>query len=1433
MENPTKAAQEALDAAQKALDEANAGTDEAAKDAAAKDVQAAQKALDKANNQIATAQDVANAINNSGWNVIAEANGGVVSDSNKELVKPSETVSLKAGKNIEIAQEGQNFTFRTSANPEFNSVTVGEPAYQKADGTPVNKVGDKYYTADGQEVAAGDVVKATKPAVNMTAEAAKPATNNGNNQPSTALNITSADGKPTQITGVGSSLNTKAVPTSPTGSGGTTENIDLVDLVGTNTAPINKNAAATVGDLANMGWIVSATGNGYKDAVKNANQVDFVGTGLATVKGETKDGIRTITVDVNDQNTVESAQNPVVYTDANGNKVTKADDGNFYPADSVVIDGKRYPKGSVKQADGSIVDANGQAVAEVQPIAKDDIIASMNNGDNVTKPTTLSNVGSNLTPTTSGDTLINKDGTTTAGQTPTKAEKAPTNAAKINNNAATVGDVLNAGWNLQGNGSAVDFVKPYDTVNFVDGVGTLVKATSDGATSVIQVDVDKGSINVNTTTGAVTPTNLTALDKAIADATKALDDAKAANPTDPNAQAIKDAEVALAKAEADKAKVLNKVATVEDVASALKNSGFTLKSSAVDTGTKLSGDDELINPGDTVEMVAGKNLTVKQEANGKVTYATKDEVNFKSVEVGNAEPTYRDADGNELVKVDGNFYKKDDYTAAPPKADGSGKDLTGLDTVTVDNAKSDAPVKLTSDKGVATKDTTLGADGKTETTTAKDAPSALSVKDSLGENSQINGIASALDTKEVATKPLTVDADGNPVADKQTGKDKLVDLTAPTDAAEKAKWESSAVTVGDIANMGWVVSASDNGYTDTVKNANKVDFKGENGISVTGKTTADGVREITVSLEKGEVIGVNEGTVKIDGKDTDVVKVGDEYFKKEDIDPTTGKPKEGTTALGNDVVGNNGENVVNNGNKLVDGHTVAKAIQESGFTVGKETDTSGVDFNNSDEKVNPNDELRFADGKGTTVSTGTVKTIDPNGEVSTKTVVKVDVDTVGLTNNANGTVVTPAETLQKAVDAAQDALDALDPKTATAEEQKAAQDALTAAQNELANAGNKIATATDVANAINNSGWMTTAVNATTGATENVVVNPGEAVNYVNGNGTVANVTVSTGTNGKDNVSVSYDVDKGAITPNADGSVVGISAEEAQTLQNNLADAQKALAAVEALGDNAPESVKNAAKAAVYDAEKAIAKVQNKVATVENVVNAINKSGFTLTAQGENGSLVSPGETVDMKNTDGNIKISKSKDNNDVVYNMAPDVKIEKSVTAPTVNANTVNVQGAAGTTALTTVAGGNYNSAGQKIDNTAVPALSVGGNQITNVANGAINATSKDAVNGSQLYTLKNDMNQKLGDVHNRIGKVTRGLRAGVAGAAAIAGLPEIHLAGKSMVAAAASTYKGENAIAVGYSRLSDNSKIKLKLSGSANSRGDLIGTVGVGYAW
>ena len=105
----------------------------------------------------------------------------------------------------------------------------------------------------------------------------------------------------------------------------------------------------------------------------------------------------------------------------------------------------------------------------------------------VTADKHITNVASNLPETK------NKDDKGEA----TKSQAAPTMGTGENevnpNNAATVGDVLNAGWNLQGNDKDVDFVKPYDTVNFVNGVGTTATVESaDGKTSTVKYSVNLG-----------------------------------------------------------------------------------------------------------------------------------------------------------------------------------------------------------------------------------------------------------------------------------------------------------------------------------------------------------------------------------------------------------------------------------------------------------------------------------------------------------------------------------------------------------------------------------------------------------------------------------------------------------------------------------------------------------------------------------------------------------------------------------------------------------------------------------------------------------------------------------------------------------------------------------------------------------------------------
>ncbi|MBS6021788.1 MAG: YadA-like family protein, partial [Haemophilus haemolyticus] len=115
---------------------------------------------------------------------------------------------------------------------------------------------------------------------------------------------------------------------------------------------------------------------------------------------------------------------------------------------------------------------------------------------------------------------------------------------------------------------------------------------------------------------------------------------------------------------------------------------------------------------------------------------------------------------------------------------------------------------------------------------------------------------------------------------------------------------------------------------------------------------------------------------------------------------------------------------------------------------------------------------------------------------------------------------------------------------------------------------------------------------------------------------------------------------------------------------------------------------------------------------------------------------------------------------------------------------------------------------------------------KITGVAPGEISATSKDAVNGSQLYAVASNLN-------NKINKVGKHADAGTASALAAANIPQAYTPGKSLVGIAAGNYQGQNGLAVGMSRISDNGKIIIRLSGTANSQGKTGVAAGVGYQW
>ena len=195
---------------------------------------------------------------------------------------------------------------------------------------------------------------------------------------------------------------------------------------------------------------------------------------------------------------------------------------------------------------------------------------------------------------------------------------------------------------------------------------------------------------------------------------------------------------------------------------------------------------------------------------------------------------------------------------------------------------------------------------------------------------------------------------------------------------------NNAATVGDLQNLGFVVAAKDNGYVDQVRNANKVEFKGSNGVEVTGKTLEDGTREITVGLKEGKV--TNDVTItKPDGTETHAVRGEDgKIYEK---DPVTGK------ATTTEIPVAPTDTVTNDGNSFVTGNTVATAIQKSGWNIGiGSTDKAFSTEAKAFEKVNPNDNVKYVNGANTTVSMAVDEAEDHDGATVTTTYVKVDVN---------------------------------------------------------------------------------------------------------------------------------------------------------------------------------------------------------------------------------------------------------------------------------------------------------------------------------------------------------------------------------------------------------------------------------------------------------
>ena len=155
---------------------------------------------------------------------------------------------------------------------------------------------------------------------------------------------------------------------------------------------------------------------------------------------------------------------------------------------------------------------------------------------------------------------------------------------------------------------------------------------------------------------------------------------------------------------------------------------------------------------------------------------------------------------------------------------------------------------------------------------------------------------------------------------------------------------------------------------------------------------------------------------------------------------------------------------------------------------------------------------------------------------------------------------------------------------------------------------------------------------------------------------------------------------------------------------------------------------------------------------------------------------------------------------------------------------------GSTGTVSTAKVGNMTYGGfAGAKAD--GVVSVGAAGNErrVQNVAAGEISATSTDAINGSQLYSVAKGVDQLDGKVN----RMNRKLRSGIAAATAMTNIPQVTLPGKSALGAGVGSYDGQGALAVGYSRMSDNGRIILKLSAGASTQGKYNAGAGVAVQW
>lgn len=382
----------------------------------------------------------------------------------------------------------------------------------------------------------------------------------------------------------------------------------------------------------------------------------------------------------------------------------------------------------------------------------------------------------------------------------------------------------------------------------------------------------------------------------------------------------------------------------------------------------------------------------------------------------------------------------------------------------------------------------------------------------------------------------------------------------------------------------------------------------------------------------------------------------------------------------------------------------------------------------------------------------------------------------------------------------------------------------------LNNGGNKItniAAGTDDSDAVNYGQLKDTISGAVAGVNIGFAGNEGTAVKIASG-GTLAikgaattagsysgaNIkTVTDTATGAVNIQMAESPKFGDVTIN-DGGTGKITGVAAATLSDTSKDAVNGSQLV-ALGNSVASSLGGTSSynpntntintqiafgGAVYNSvQGAFDAVSTGLGGGWNVTTGAVGSGI---ATNTTTTAVKPGETMQI--TAGN-NIMVNQNGKEVQVALNPNLKDIESIQiagGPTINGNGVNMNG----------------------------------DRITNVGNAidpgdAVNLGQMQAGMASTLASANTYTDNAVGALRVDLAEVRRDANGGTASAMAMSQVPQAFEPGMGIVGMGVSTWQGEQAVAIGFSKASDSGRVILKASGTYNTRQQAGAAVGVGF--